>query len=93
MLLCGDHTVTPELVLLRQDSLVAPSFRDGFTSVSSITHRTTVRDLGQRFNPANLGVDETRRVQLCAMRGRAATSADSGGADTRLGGSSTRTRW
>ena len=77
MLLCGDHTVTPELVLLRQDRLVAPSFRDGFTSVSSITHGTTVRDLGQRFNPVNLGVDETRRVQLCA---------DSGGADTRMGG-------
>ena len=84
VLLCGDHTVTPELVLLRQDRLVAPSFRDGFTSVSSFTHGTTVRDLGQRFNPANLGVDETRRVQLCA---------DSGGADTRMGGSSTRTRW
>ena len=55
MLLCGDHTVTSELVLLRQDRLVAPSFRDGFTSVSSITHGTTVRDLGQHFNPANLG--------------------------------------
>ena len=106
------YTVTPELALLRQDkqfrsdllaavarrdSLVTPSFRDVFTFVSSFTYGTTVRDLCQRFNPAKLGFDETRLVQLCAMRGvlrrvhkypvwsqGADTSGDSGGADTRL---------
>ena len=78
------YTVTPELALLRQDkqfrsdllaavarrdSPVTPSFRDVFTFVSSFTYGTTVRDLCQRFNPAKLGFDETRLVQLCAMRG------------------------
>ena len=79
------YTVTPELASLRsdkqfrsdllasvarRDSLApAPTFRDVYTFVSSFTYGTTVRDLCQRLNPAKMGFDESRLVQLCVMRG------------------------
>ena len=54
----------------RRDSLApAPTFRDVYTFVSSFTYGTTVRDLCQRLNPAKMGFDESRLIQLCVMRG------------------------
>ena len=79
------YTVTPELAILRSDKQfrsdllasvarrdshgASPTFRDVYTFVSSFTYGTTVRDLCQRLNPAKMGFDESRLVQLCVMRG------------------------
>ena len=107
------YTVTPDLAVLRSDKQFrldllasvtrrdslgpAPTFRDVYTFVSSFTYGTTVRDLCQRLNPAKMGIDESRLIQLCVMRGvlrrvhkypvwtgSASEDGETSGLDTRL---------
>jgi len=80
---CNIYTVTPELANLRTDLELQkdllqhvarsedqlPTFRDVYTFACSFTYGTTVKDLCQRLNPVEMGIDERRLVQYLVKRG------------------------